>query len=121
MVFGLIHIGFVIFTLIKIKKHPKFSTITLIFRLIEINKNVTTIKRLRTKNLTHKNYWLLAHIGGMLGSYIGAFTAFIVNNGNHIPASPIVLWLGPTVLLVPFMMYELNIHKKKGGLFEKTG
>ncbi|HRH12268.1 MAG TPA: DUF2306 domain-containing protein [Bacteroidia bacterium] len=120
VVFGLIHIGFVVFALMKIGKHPEFGIIALVFGLIGVNGNITTIKRFRAKNFKHKNYWLLAHIGGMLGSYIGAFTAFIVNNGNHIPAPPIVLWLGPTVLLVPFMMYELNIHKKKGGLFQKT-
>lgn len=120
-VFGLIHVLFVVFALMKIGKHPEFGTIALVFGLIGVNGNWTTIKRLKAKKLIHKNYWLLAHIGGMLGSYIGAFTAFIVNNGNHIPAPPIVLWLGPTVLLVPFMMYELNIHKKKAGIIEKAG
>lgn len=120
VVFGLIHIGFVVFALMKIGKHPGLGIVALVFGLIGVNGNWSTIKRLRAKNLTRKNYWLLAHIGGMLGSYIGAFTAFIVNNGNHIPAPPIVLWLGPTVLLVPFMMYEMNIHKKKGAIIEKA-
>jgi hypothetical protein len=63
----------------------------------------------------HKNYWLLAHIGGMLGSYIGAFTAFFVNNNArwiHLPE--IIAWLGPTVFITPLIIFELRKYKKAG-------
>jgi hypothetical protein len=82
--------------------------------------NQNTINRFR-KKLVYKNYWLLAHISGMLGSYIGAITAFTVNNSRNIPLPNIVLWLGPTVFLVPLIIYELRRHQKKVGklLFDK--
>ncbi len=83
--------------------------VSLVFGIIGIRGNASTIKRLKGK-VTKRNYWLLGHIGGMLGSYIGALTAFLVNNGNHIPLPPIVLWLGPTVIFVPMIIWELRKH-----------
>ncbi len=53
-------------------------------------------------------YWLKKHIGNMCGSYIGAITAFVVNQSQHIPVNPIFLWLGPTIILVPVIMVELK-------------
>ena len=50
--------------------------------------------------------WLKVHIGNMCGSYIGAITAFVVNQGEYIPLPPIVLWLGPTVIIVPILLAE---------------
>ncbi|MBK9283794.1 MAG: hypothetical protein IPM51_05675 [Sphingobacteriaceae bacterium] len=114
-VFGTIHLGFVIFALLVINKNPTFGTISLVFGLIGVRLNISTIFRLKRKKLVYKNYWLLAHIGGMLGSYIGTITAFVVNNSRLIPLPPIVLWLGPTVIIVPLIAYEIKQHQKKGG------
>lgn len=65
-----------------------------------------------TKSLLHgpkeTMYWLKKHIGNMLGSYIGAITAFVVNQGEHIPLPPIALWLGPAAILVPVIIVELR-------------
>ncbi len=44
----------------------------------------------------------------MLGSYIGAITAFVVNQAEHIPLPQIVLWLGPAAILVPIIVVELK-------------
>jgi hypothetical protein len=56
----------------------------------------------------------MQHLGGMLGSYIGAFTAFLViNNSRWIHAPEIVAWLGPTIVLVPLIIYELNKRNSK--------
>lgn len=64
------------------------------------------------KRLLHKPkqtmVWLKVHIGNMLGSYIGAITAFVVNQMEHIPLPPIVMWLGPSVILVPIIVIELK-------------
>ncbi len=116
--FGLMHVGFVVFaTLLLLQgKYTSFGFISLIFGLIGLNGNRSTIKRLR-KKLTFKNYWLLAHIGGMLGSYIGAITAFVVNNSRVIPLPNLVLWLGPACLIVPLIIYEVKKHEKKAGKF----
>ena len=118
IVFGIIHIGFVTFAItLLFKEHYTGGTISLVFGSIGLRSNISTIKRLR-KNLEYKNYWLLAHIGGMLGSYIGALTAFLVNNvrGGQVPN--IVLWLGPTVIIVPLIFYEIRTHQKKSHKFE---
>jgi hypothetical protein len=58
-------------------------------------------------------YWLKIHVGNMCGSYIGAITAFVVNQSEHIPVNPILLWLGPTFILVPVIMVELRKIKSK--------
>lgn len=82
-----------------------------VFGLGGLRNSYANIKRLRGK-IIYKNYWLMSHIGGMLGSYIGAITAFIVNNNRWMHLPEIVAWLGPTLLLVPLMIREINVFKK---------
>ncbi len=65
------------------------------------------------KGPTETNYWLKMHIGNMLGSYIGAITAFLVNQSDHIPVNPLLLWLGPTVIILPIIFMELKKVKSK--------
>jgi uncharacterized membrane protein len=57
---------------------------------------------------TETMYWLKKHIGNMCGSYIGAITAFTVNQSDHISLSPIILWLGPTLIITPIIVFELK-------------
>lgn len=112
--FGCMHIAFVSYGIFIMVHDPnEFGVICLTFGLLGLRNNALNIKRLRG-NVKHSNYWLLTHIGGMLGSYIGALTAFLVNNNNrwiHMPQ--IMAWLGPAVLLVPLIIYEVNRFKKK--------
>lgn len=63
-----------------------------------------------------KNFWLIAHIQRMVGSYIATFTAFIVVNNSFLP--DIIAWLLPTAVLVPFMSiwrnkYQINLEGSK--------
>lgn len=60
------------------------------------------------KGPKESNYWLKMHIGQMMGSYIGAMTAFLVNQTDNIPIHPLFLWFGPTVLMVPIIVMELR-------------
>jgi uncharacterized membrane protein len=115
--FGLMHIGFVLFALVIIKNNTTFGVISLVFGILGLRGNYDTIIRLKGK-VVYRNYWLLAHIGGMCGSYIGAITAFVVNNSRHIPLPTIVLWLGPAVFIVPLILYEVKKHMKKAGKFD---
>lgn len=62
---------------------------------------------------TETLYWLKKHIGNMCGSYIGAITAFTVNQSAHIPLNPIILWLGPTLIITPIIVLELRKVKSK--------
>lgn len=111
-VFGIMHFLFVLFGIwLLIKGHITPAIICLVFGLIGINGNIGSIKRLRKINLK-KNYWLTTHVGHMLGSYIGAITAFTVNNSKWIPAPDLVLWLGPTVLIAPFLAFQVRKFSK---------
>ena len=49
------------------------------------------------------NQWLLSHLQRMIGTYIASITAFLVVNINFKPA--FVIWLAPTVLLLPLIIY----------------
>lgn len=116
--FGSMHIAFVVYALYQLALgETALAIVSLVFGVFGIQGNLNTIKRFR-KKLVFKNYWLLAHIGGMLGSYIGAITAFIVNNEQHIPLPQVVLWLGPTAFLVPFIIYEIRKNERKAGRFD---
>ncbi len=70
-----------------------------------------------TKRLTQKPKqtleWLKVHIGNMCGSYIGAITAFVVNQSEHIPLPSIILWLGPTAIILPIILMETRKVKSK--------
>lgn len=115
--FGLMHLGFVTFAIaLIVRQNTSFGIISLVFGIFGLRGNQVTINRFR-KKLVYKNYWLLAHISGMLGSYIGAITAFTVNNSRMIPLPALVLWLGPTVFLVPLIIFEIRKHEKKAGKF----
>ena len=71
--------------------------------LLFIQDSVAYIKLFKGLELP-KNAWLTKHIGMMIGAYIGTITAFLVVNIQS-PTYGIYLWLGPTVLLVPVMIY----------------
>lgn len=59
------------------------------------------------------NDWLLMHIGHMMGSYVGAVTAFLVNQTDHIPVHPLFLWFGPSVVLIPLLVIEFRKARTK--------
>jgi hypothetical protein len=115
--FGIMHAGFVAVALLLISRgNMSFGIISLVFGILGLRGNYITIKRLR-KKLEYRNYWLLAHIGGMCGSYIGAITAFLVNNNRWIHAPDLLVWLGPAAFLIPFIVFEIKRHQQKAGKF----
>lgn len=61
--------------------------------------------------------WLHHHIRGMLGSYIGAVTALLVNVGIHIPLinllPPIWFWFLPTLIGIPLVASVSKKYKKR--------
>ena len=60
------------------------------------------LRRFRRKPLTGKRR-IAAHLSRMLGGTIAAVTAFVVTNFQFSPA--FVLWLAPTIALVPLIVY----------------
>lgn len=97
-VFG---IGFILFGLSLLIKSNNFGIVLLVFGLISISMVFQDYKNYNGRN-TIKNYWLLAHIQRMIGSYIAASTAFLVVNNTYLPG--IVAWLLPTILLTPLIV-----------------
>ena len=109
----IINLSLIILGLLIIKTQLQFTIICMVFGSIGIRGSYSNIKRYQGK-IKEKNYWLMQHLGGMLGSYIGAFTAFLVfNNSRWIHAPEIVALLGPTIVLVPLIIYELNKRNSK--------
>lgn len=55
-------------------------------------------------------YWIFGHSGRMIGSYIAACTAFLVNVVSC--PYPIVLWLGPTVVgVLCIVVFQRRLQK----------
>ncbi|KFN03635.1 DUF2306 domain-containing protein [Bacillus clarus] len=63
------------------------------------------------------NNWLQHHIRGMLGSYIGAVTALLVNVGIYIPIlnllPPLWFWFLPTIIGIPLVASVSKRYKKQ--------
>jgi uncharacterized membrane protein len=91
-----------------------FGLVLLIFGLIGLI-NVKNDFKNYSGRYKNKNYWMLIHIGRMIGAYIASLTAFIVVNAKYFPIDidPIILWLGPTLILTPFLVYWSKPFKKK--------
>ncbi len=64
-----------------------------------------------TVGYKEKNRWLFVHITGMIAGYIASATAFLVNVVTFQPS--FVLWLAPTVVIVPYMIYVSRKFRKK--------
>ncbi len=58
-----------------------------------------------------KNFWWFDHMGGMIGSYIAAVSAFSVVNFHFLP--PVVRWLWPTFIGVPMISIWVRYYKRK--------
>jgi uncharacterized membrane protein len=110
---GLTFIGLVIFAAYYYAvHHSPDAIIPLAFGLMGVFGVYRNVKRF-IEGPKESLYWLKIHVGNMCGSYIGAITAFVVNQSEHIPLNPILLWLGPTFILVPVIMVELKKIKSK--------
>jgi hypothetical protein len=56
-----------------------------------------------------KNQWLIRHITRMVPAYIATVTAFLVVNVSY--EYPLVIWLAPTVLFVPVIIYNIRKYR----------
>lgn len=110
---GLTFLGMVLLGLwVLLKNQNVGGTIPLIlgsFGLLSVRTNLKLFMQKPKMTL----YWLKKHVGHMIGSYIGAFTAFLVNQTDHIPINPTLLWLLPTILITPVIIIESKKIKSK--------
>jgi hypothetical protein len=95
-------------TLVAFSKN--FGIVLLVFGIISllmVKQDIT----IYSGNIKNTNYWLLIHIGRMIGAYIASITAFLVVNNTMLPS--LVAWLAPGILLTPFIFYWINKYKGK--------
>ena len=64
-----------------------------------------------------KNFWWYAHMGGMVGSYIAAVSAFSVVNFHFLPLT--IRWLWPSAIGVPGIFIWIGFYRRKFGRKEK--
>lgn len=68
------------------------------------------------KSQAAKNAYLLEHIGSMIGSGIGAYTAFLAFGGRHllegIGGFQLIFWIAPGVLGSIFSLYLTRKYRK---------
>ena len=76
----------------------------------------TSMLRYVFKNQIAKGAYLLEHIGSMIGSGIGAYTAFLAFGGRHILEGiggfQIIFWIAPGVLGSIFSFYLTRKYRK---------
>ncbi|MCX6352781.1 MAG: hypothetical protein NTX03_13125 [Bacteroidetes bacterium] len=67
-----------------------------------------------TKGPVEKKHWLYNHIRGMVGSYIAGLTAFLAVNAGFISHNfSLLVWLSPTAIGVPLIIYWTRKYKTK--------
>jgi hypothetical protein len=56
-------------------------------------------------------YWVVAHLVGMIGSYVVLWTAFFVDNAHLIPGlnqlPTLAFWVLPTLIALPFLVRSI--------------
>ena len=109
---GITFLGMVVFAILLLSNQNDGGYVAMFFGVLGVIGVYRNVKKFITGQ-TESMYWLKKHIGNMCGSYIGAITAFTVNQADHIPLNPIILWIGPTVIIVPIIFFELNKLKSK--------
>ena len=87
-----------------------FGIVAIVFSYVMIRGVLRDYNRF-TVPPKEKNHWLFVHIGNMIGAYIATFTAFLVNNVHFEPE--FIVWLTPTVLFLPIMIYSFRKFRGK--------
>lgn len=56
-------------------------------------------------------YWVIAHLTGMIGSYVVLWTAFYVDNAHLLPGlnrlPTLTFWVAPSLIAVPFLVRSI--------------
>jgi len=72
-------------------------------------------RRFRQKPMLRRvlgKQWIVAHIVGMIGSYVVLWTAFYVDNAHLFPGlkelPTLTFWVLPTVIALPFLVLSLS-------------
>lgn len=65
-------------------------------------------------------YWVIAHLSGMIGSYVVLWTAFYVDNAHLFPGlnrlPTLTFWVAPTLIAVPFLVRSISRFAPKAAV-----
>ena len=105
-------ICFVLWGSYLIYNSNNIGIVLVVFGLIGLNNVINDFKNY-TGRSKKKKYWMLVHIGRMMGGYTASLTAFTVVNAQNYPFEipSLVIWLGPAVLLTPLSFYWSKPYK----------
>ncbi len=106
--------AFIFFGVLRISSANYFGIVLIVFgslSLLFVRKDLRHYKGITES----KNYWLLEHLQRMTGAFIAASTAFLVVNTPNLPfhPPPVLMWLLPTFILTPLIIYWSNKYKVK--------
>jgi uncharacterized membrane protein len=109
LVFGIIFISFGVYFLIK---NELFGIVYLVFGLTGLRYVMKDFNYYRGQKITLKNYWLIEHIGRTMAGYLASLTALLVVNSAYLSFIPtVLLWLLPTIVFVPLIVYWSKKNK----------
>ncbi len=94
-----------------------FAAILLTFGVLGGVGIGSDVRKLARPSL-EKNAWWFDHMGGMVGSYIAAVTAFSVQNFTFMP--PILRWLWPTAIGAIGLTVWIRYYRAKFSRSKKT-
>ncbi len=89
--------------------------LSLFFGVFALRAAQADIKVFRGRTPLPGRWWLYHHIQSMVGSFIGAVTAFLVQNGaRFFPHAEFqwVFWITPTVVGTGYIFYSVGKYKR---------
>jgi hypothetical protein len=109
VVCGLFGLGLLAFGLFLFLRGISFGIAAITFGTILLLRIFSDYRRFTRDNKDRKT-WLYVHIGNMMGAYIAALTAFLVQNVHTEPA--FIVWIAPTVLISPLISITIRKFQK---------
>jgi len=116
---GLLAIGIVLFSV----GYGAGTVLFMIFGALQISSGVGNLRYSFRKELRPKEWWI-QHLSGLIGSGIGAYTAFAVLGGRtlfeelfstNFESLAIFLWITPGILGTIAIQYSSRYYKNKFG------
>lgn len=91
-----------------------FAILGIIFGAMLAHNAATDLRSYR-RPPSEKSWWLFYHLDRMLGSYIGAATAFTVQNvGRQLPDELVwIAWVAPALIGMPAIAYWTRTYRRK--------
>lgn len=77
---------------------------------------LTDVRIFKKKGMDDKMWWWYHHMQSMVGSYIAALSAFLVQNGNrYLPDFPYpwMFWLAPTIVGTPVIVFWIRYYRNR--------